>query len=513
MGRRCCGTSSICCSVVWLALALLLAALVPSTAAAQRLRVEGDVAHPAAEALRRIVAAEQYRVVSRDTLIPAESQIQGDLVIVGSDVRLAGAVQGSVVVLEGSLFLRPGSRVVGSVISARGAYLSSTRAEVGDTLSVPAEIGVEVVREGDVYTVRFVPPPPRPILEREGIFGFAVPSYDRVNGVTLGFGLRRVFVSDTLSASVGATATYHTARKSPGGRVELLAPLGERHYVAVRAARETQTVDAWIRGNLANSAAALFLRSDIRNYFESDYVALRAWRAAPQSLDEGTSFLAPHLELRASRDRSLRARNVWTVLQRDEPWRENPDVFEGTLTSLLPGFGAGWRGITAEFASDVTLEWAFPSPVGRSWGERQFLQLVGDGQWQMLALGSHTLAVRSHLMKTLSQHPPPQRWGLLGGTGTLPTLDDGALRGDNLVFVESTYGVPLQAITAPVIGSPTVVLRHAIGSAWLSGEEGGPWTQNLAAGLQFNLFNALVYVDPAEGFGSTTLSLSLELPF
>ena len=61
-----------------------------------------------------------------------------------------------------------------------------------------------------------------------------------------------------------------------------------------------------------------------------------------------------------------------------------------------------------------------------------------------------------------------QRWGYLGGAGTLGTVEPLlSIAGDELLFVESRYNIPIQALTLPLVGSPTVTLRHILGTASL----------------------------------------------
>jgi hypothetical protein len=55
--------------------------------------------------------------------------------------------------------------------------------------------------------------------------------------------------------------------------------------------------------------------------------------------------------------------------------------------------------------------------------------------------------------------------------------------GDQLVFVESRYNVPIQRITIPFVGSPIVTLRHMIGAAGI--DELPDLVQNL--GLRLTL--------------------------
>ncbi|HEX6925508.1 MAG TPA: hypothetical protein VF167_08755 [Longimicrobiaceae bacterium] len=496
---------------LWLALALLF--LIAGESVAQRLVVEGSTDHPAASALREIADRNDYWIIDRDTVLPATFQHEGDLVVVDATVRLEGTVSGSVAVVSGSFFIRPGARVGGVAVAVAGTIGSSALATVGDTLFLPLDYNVVVEQRGAEYRVTLRAPPRPPFIRTQGVLGVIIPSYDRVNGVTVRAGLAGGFGTDSLRPHYEVIGSYYSARGDVGATGRLLLPFGGRAHLSVSGGRTVETHDEWIRGDLSNSLSALLVRSDVRNYYESDFVEVRVEQLPPLTLATRQGYIVPRLGVRASRDRSLRARDPWTLFG-DEPWRENPPVFEGTLTSALAGFSAGWRGVTSGFISSADLEWAFPSPEGRSWGERSFVQLVLDGRWTMIALWDHSLELHGHVMQSFGPDPaPPQRWSLIGGPGTLPTLRKGELRGDNLVFLQSTYAVPLRFLVLPYAGIPQLAARHAVGSAWVSNTDAPRWQQNVAVGVRQSVADLFLYLDPAEADRDPHFSISFHLPF
>jgi hypothetical protein len=60
---------------------------------------------------------------------------------------------------------------------------------------------------------------------------------------------------------------------------------------------------------------------------------------------------------------------------------------------------------------------------------------------------------------------PRARYAYLGRGGTLPLLELLEQGGDQLLFVESRYQIPVARILLPKVGSPTIHLRHLIGAA------------------------------------------------
>jgi hypothetical protein len=502
----------------------IVLSLGPVAAGAQSVSVVGSVRHPAVDTIRALLARDAYQLLDRDTVLPADADLPGDLVVVDATVRLAGRVEFSVAELGGTLFLRPGARVGGTIVSVGGLVLPSAKAEYGDTLSLPLEASSRVESRPGGYVVTLRPPARRPVVVPAGVFGLWLPTYDRVNGLSIQYRTRVNLGADTLSPHLMLGAVYHSARKAFGGEAELRVALGQPLALALGASRATPTNERWIRGDLANSASALFVRSDARDYYASDRAWLTLEARRGEALVAGEGYIAPRLRFMAERDRSLGARNVFTVLERDDPWRANLAITEGTLLSGTAGAAIRWRGAASAFIGDVSGELGRIEPdalvfhadaagiAGAADATSTFAQLVADGRWEMTALWGHGIEVRGHLLQPLgSGAAPPQRWSFVGGPGTLPTLPYAALRGDHLVFLSSAYLIPLPWISIPVVGPPSVVLSDAVGTAWMTGEAAPPLEQSLGAGLQFSHLYATLYFDP-RNLDHPTLSFGLALP-
>ncbi|MBW3627786.1 MAG: hypothetical protein KY464_00685 [Gemmatimonadetes bacterium] len=481
--------------------------LAVSPARAQTLRVEGDVGHPAAVLLRDVLARGSYLIIHRDTVLPADTRIRGDLVVIGADVRLEGRVDGSVVVLPGAdFFVRPGATIAGTTTNVGGGVFISSKATATERLELPSEVASRAEYQSNSYVVYLTPPPRPPLFETGGVMGVGFPTYDRVNGVTLrATGSARLY-ADTAAPKLTATALYHQARNRFGAELSLLLRIGPRHHLVIEAADHSATNDGWIRPDLSNSLAAAFLRSDLRNYYGERMIAVELAREAPTGQRTGRGFVVPRVRLETSRAESLRSRDPWTLFG-DEEWRENPPIDAGRIVAGTLGAEAGWRGATSTFAGDAAIEWAPPAL-----GDFDYSLFMLDGRWNMIALWGHTIGVRGHFLHPLGSSAPAQRWSIVGGSGTLPTLATGERRGDHLVFVESSYGVPLTRIVLPFVGSPVLVARHAVGSAWISGAPTPDLEQNLGLGLAFPFIRADLYLNPADR-DRLVPSLTFSLPF
>lgn len=488
-------------------LSLLLAlGLAGAPAHAQDVTFTGERGDTASRAISATLGRGAFTRIDRDTTLAADVVIPRDLVIVNATVRLSGRVEGSVAVLGGELFVRPGAVIIGPIAVAAGAVYASGLATTGPVLVVPPKIGVTIDREGEAYDLTMTGPPPARRIRPTGPFGLAIPLYDRVNGLTVGWGTRVLLSRSEDAASARAAVTYRTERGSFGGRVGVELPVGGGGWLVAEIARGSVTNEQWIREDLENSAAALAAGSDARDYHEADLASLILVRRQTQPLVQGESFLAPRLVLRVSRDRTLETGDPWKLT--GDEWRDNPAISDGTLASVAAGAAYAWRGRTAAFVGDAVVEWAPPSV-----GDFEFVQLVADGRWGMLALWMHRIDLRARIVAPLGPRgAPPQRWSFVGGPGTLPTLEFGARRGDHLVFLRSDYSIPVPRARLPIVGEPLLRASHAVGSAWATAAESPRWDQNLGAGLAFPLLEAMVWVDPAADRLSPVLSLSVALP-
>ena len=125
---------------------------------------------------------------TRDTVVSADGRVEGDLLVLEAQVRLAGSVEGDVYVVDGDLFLRPGARVSGDIVVLGGGYYGSGMATVdGEVIWRPAErYSVLPANRGfEIHPVAEVPD----FVDLNGLYGFEAPRYQRVDAVTVAWGI------------------------------------------------------------------------------------------------------------------------------------------------------------------------------------------------------------------------------------------------------------------------------------------------------------------------------------
>jgi hypothetical protein len=174
-------------------------------------------------------------------------------------------------------------------------------------------------------------------------------------------------------------------------------------------------------------------------------------------------------------------------------------VVPGTLESVLFGALLGWQvqGVRSSF--NLTNEAA-----AFDVGSRRFLQSTLEGTVRFPTFGAQFFYLSTHVVYTFGDTAPPQRWSYLGGSGTLVTLPLLSLGGDRLVYIESNYYTPIPWLDLAVVGSPSITLRHIIGTAGVGRLPAFEQNLGLRLALSFVRFDAVV--DPATrtwnfGFG------------
>ncbi|MEX2571437.1 MAG: hypothetical protein WD737_09020 [Gemmatimonadota bacterium] len=489
-------------------LALASVHLCAAMLSAQSIELDVASSEPAATLLSEIVAGGDYLVIDRDTTLTTDSHVPGDVVIFRSRVSLEGAIAGSVAVVASDFFIRPGATVGGSIAAIGGGVYPSGLAQVGGIVQLDPRTELAIDTDAGTSTITIRAPDTHRLLRLPSLFGFALPTYDRVDGLSVFWSAAVASAGVRPAASLVGTVAYRTERRRFGGSLRVDLRPSENSVLTARVSRSTRVIGTWIRGDLENSLSSLVVHSDLRDYYESDQLSLTVGRAIPPTLIEGERFIAPRLELHVSNDRSIETGTPWSLFQREESWRHNPAVDDGVLAAVELGADAGWRGATATFAGTATAEWAPGSA-----GDFEFAQARADGVWSMTALYGHQVQVSGHLVLPLGAHEAPlQRWGFVGGPGTLPTLATAALRGDHVLFVESSYAIPLRPIRIPTLGPPTLLLEHAAGTAWRTGDPRPPLEQNAGVGLRLGIVDVTLHVDPTESPLDPTLSFGIRLP-
>ena len=475
-------------------------------AAAQGVTVRGDDRSRAAEIVREVLARGQYVRIDRDTILPATFAAPGDLVVYDAEVRLEGSVAGSVAVVGGHFYLRPGSRVGGEIAVIDGGVYRSAKAQHGRiSESHPTTVvvrGDSARGAGDTTLVATIAGPPLPSSFRPL---FLTPTYDRVNGVTVAGGGQFRFSPDPGAGRASAFLAYrHKNENHLGGQLRVEYPLRIQSLrVEAELSRQTRTNDAWHHADIVNSVTAAVMGRDYRDYYDADRASVFVTRPVGKPIIAGESWLGPRVGVQVERARSLETELGLPSLLGNGLERENPPVLEGTIVSGFLGATLRWRGQTVQLEGFAQVEQGF--------GDATFTQALAWADFYTLTFRQQSVHVYARAMLPIASDAPPQRFGNLGGPGTLPTTQISAFRGDHLLYAGSEYLIPLpRKFEIPYLGQPSIELVHSIGAAWT----GSPPTfvQNVGGGVRFFLARAGIVVNPAAADLDPALYWAFSLP-
>jgi hypothetical protein len=169
----------------------------------------------------------------------------------------------------------------------------------------------------------------------------------------------------------------------------------------------------------------------------------------------------------------------------------------------------------------------FNPQVGDS---RSFGQLTVDGSITFPTFGTQSLRFDGHFVATASGEvandhvvvvgpgqailltgavtsTPRQRWAYVGGLGSIPTITMLSRGGDELIYLDGRYDIPIDRIQLPLIGPPVLTLRTV-----LAGADTARWP-SLAQAIGVRASASVVYaeylIDPSNRHGFFGVGLSL----
>ena len=442
---------------------------------------------------------------SRDTLeLRRDSSVDRTLIVLGRHATVAGIVNGDVIVVAGDLVLHPGARIDGRAVAIGGGVYNSTLAVVvgGRTAFRDETFDITAVDGGYALDYRVLTPRTARRFSLPFIYGLRIPTYDRVSGASLPYG--PLVSLDTGDIEIEPTVTYrtHLGKIDPGLRVS--AQRGRRNRFDSFAGRGTFSNERWIHGDLINSLNSLFIGQDTRNYYRADRVEATGHRL----FESANGQLEPYVGARWERSWSTGSPTVpgsipWSLFGRRDTTkmsRPNPSVTGGRITSLLGGARADWQLSGVAASGTLNLE------GGLSPGNRRFVQSTLDGRVTFPTFGTQTFQVETHLVLTAGDDTPSQRYAYLGGSGTISTLELLEQGGDQLLFVDSRYNIPLARPRLPLVGGPVITIRHVLGSAGVGTLP--DLEQNIALRVTFAFVRVEVVFDPARGEVKTGVGLA-----
>src|SRR5689334_21183746 len=348
----------------------------------------------AEEAVNRYNAPTTTRLVGRSTLPPGNAW-HGDVAVRGGPVAVGGRIEGTLLVINGDALLQSEAVITGDLIVIGGTVARAPGATVSGEVRVyqePLAYRAKRKAAGGGDEIVLVPPDLRRWFRNLGVekswgtqdsrssLTLATGgTFNRVEGLPVVFGplfdwkLHRNLRLRVDALGVFRTAGEFTDKRSDLGyifRAELRSGEVPAYGVQFRAFDTVSPVEDWgLRNGEVGWSAFLFQR-DYRDYYLSKGVAGRVFVQPERALQL-------ELELRHDWQKSVSARDPWTLFRHDQPWRPNPPIDDGHYTALSGNVSfdsrndranptAGWwlrARIEHSHSRDVTPQAGVPSAV------------------------------------------------------------------------------------------------------------------------------------------------------
>jgi hypothetical protein len=456
-------------------------------------------------AILQTVLARPFELVVPDSVVhlPRDSTIGQTVLVLGGDATVASIVHGDVIVVDGDLFLHPGAAIDGRAVAIGGGVYPSSLARVVLGTESFRDVTFDVTRAPDerVYLDwRVISPLAIETLTFPIVYGFRLPTYTRVDGMGLPWGPRLML--DTGRIIIDPVVTYRSDLGAIDPSLTARLAIDRLTSLEVRAVRGTFTNDAWIQSDIANLVGTLSSGHDYRNYWRAD----RAEALVQRRWERGSTMLAFEMGARTERAWSVAAGGPWSVFGRKDieegMLRPNPPVRHGRITSALAGARFDWDRQDVTLSSALLTETALSAP-----DEARFTQSTFDARIAFPTVRTHTFSFEAHAVHSFGDRPPPQRFAYLGGSGTLPTFVILEFGGDQLLFFESRYSIPIERIRLPIAGSPVIMLRHMIGMAGVDSLP--PFEQNLGVRVRVGPIRVDWTIEPVSRYTKISVGLAV----
>jgi hypothetical protein len=474
---------------------------ISATAQAQDILVGRAGPEGASSVLRRELAMP-HLVIPPDTAaadLPADSVYPRGVLVLGRDATVNGTVHGDVTVIGGDLYLHPGAHIDGRAVAIGGAVYNSSLATVGGAQESYRDFTYAITQLSEGYMLDYE----SLIVEHRGLslpawVGLSAPGYDRTDGLSVPISVN--VGSGTGRLALQPVVTYRSELGRLDPQLSATLQLGANSQLLASAGRTTLTNDRWIRSDLANSVESFLLGNDVRNYYRANFVDARVTRL--WSAVDGT--FQPYLGARIERDVSVRPAlfatgGPWSLIGRHDSsrmLRPNPQVPSGDLAAASVGATLTWNagGVATTATVDEELSHFAPA-AGAGVAAATIALTTLDARVQFATFGLQSFSEHVHALATGGGATPLERFAYLGGPGTISTLDMLSMGGDELLFLDSRYQIPVTRIQFPFLGAPALILRHVIGAAGV--RRLPALEQAVGVRVALNALYGEVMVDPA----------------
>ena len=269
-----------------------------------------------------------------------DSVIRGSLAVIGGPVRIAGTIDGALLVIDGDVEFTPTATVTGDVAVLGGRVTGTDSARIG-ALRVETDSVRYALDAGTLHLEAPFDEVWRLIGRGEqrqvvGVRLALTHTYNRVEGLPIEFGPRVRYRTGvgTLAADLfgifrtGSRLEWNGNNVGHDARVELRFGRNEHFTVGGRLFDVVAPVEQWQLSDVEVGLASFIGHSDYRDYFD------RHGGGAMFTYRDGRAFRAT-IELTDELWRPRGTLNPFSLWKNDDPWRQNPEFDRARYTRTV----------------------------------------------------------------------------------------------------------------------------------------------------------------------------------
>lgn len=373
-----------------------------------------------------------------DTVIEEDDTLSSNIVVKAGDLTVYGVVDGDAMVVGGDLYVKDGGKIKGNVkvisgevIKEEGGYIGGYIDRTSATTASYREDQKKFIRSSYRLHANW-------IEEVTNLDNFVF-RYNRVEGLFLGLGSDKKYYWDgrreySAYGSVGYGFRSHRWRYNLGLNRQFAFDDGSLFEFGVEGHSLTDTKDQWLIGLGENTAAALLIHEDFRDYFGREGLGVNVAYALQR--DNVTARLK--FEYLLDRYASLDNRTEWSLFGGDKVFRPNPAIDDGRMRSILSSVGVSTVSKTFR-GPEGWSAYATVEVARRSFGsEFSFNQYITDiRRYQPLGrYDNFNMRVR---IGSAEGRLPLQKIFELGGLGTLHAFPFKSEAGERMILVNAEY--------------------------------------------------------------------------
>lgn len=378
---------------------------------------------------------------SRETTVADSEVVNGNIVVKGADLTVAGKVDGDVLVVGGNLRIKNkglitgNARVInGDIIKEEGAVIEGFEDRGGPSTAGYREPRRRFSQRSTSFDV--------PWLTEPSSYENVVFRYNRVEGLFLGLGTEKKYYWDGFRhwnayGSVGYGFKAHKWRGNLGMTRQFslrntdgyeLLEIGAEGYSL------TDSKDQWIIQSMENTLAALLIHEDYRDYFQREGFTAHAAYYTIQGYFKAEAKVAYLVD----RYDSLSNRVDWALFGGDKTFRRNPAIQPGRMRSVMASIGLNTVTKTA-FGQEGWSVYGTAEFAKKSYGgDYDFDQYVLDLR-RFQPLGRYENINIRLRGGTASGLLPQQKAYELGGFGTLSAFPFKSEAGNRMLLVNTEF--------------------------------------------------------------------------